>query len=113
MTARPPRATARHRSEQTAIGKLHGKVSREAFGVRRIPALFHSFETKRRAPEYGAFFSGLFVLSLCPDSMAAISAWILIIASQNRSSSCFDSLSVGSIITVPATGQEMVGAWNP
>jgi hypothetical protein len=33
-----------------------------------------------------------------------------IIASQNRSSSPFDSLSVGSIIIVPATGNDTVGA---
>ena len=36
-----------------------------------------------------------------------------IIASQKRSSSSRDSLSVGSIIKVPATGQDMVGAWKP
>ena len=34
-------------------------------------------------------------------------------ASQNLSSSCLDSLSVGSIITVFATGNDTVGAWNP
>ena len=39
-----------------------------------------------------------------------ISAWMAIIASQKRSSSSFDSLSVGSTISVPATGQESVGA---
>ena len=33
------------------------------------------------------------------------------IASQNRSSSTFDSLSVGSTINVPGTGKETVGAW--
>jgi len=37
----------------------------------------------------------------------------LIIASTNRSSSAFDSLSVGSIISVPATGKLIVGAWKP
>ena len=36
-----------------------------------------------------------------------------IIASQKRSSSAFDSLSVGSIISVPATGKHIVGAWKP
>ena len=36
-----------------------------------------------------------------------------IIASQKRSSSAFDSLSVGSTISVPATGNDMVGAWKP
>ncbi|MNP61887.1 hypothetical protein D3C76_1571150 [compost metagenome] len=36
-----------------------------------------------------------------------------IMASQKRSSSSLDSLSVGSIISVPATGNDMVGAWKP
>ena len=45
--------------------------------------------------------------------MAAISSRIAIIASQKRSSSALDSLSVGSIISVPATGKDMVGAWKP
>ena len=34
-------------------------------------------------------------------------------ASQKRSSSCLGSLSVGSTIKVPATGNETVGAWKP
>ena len=34
-------------------------------------------------------------------------------ASQKRSSSACGSLSVGSTISVPATGQDMVGAWKP
>ena len=34
-------------------------------------------------------------------------------ASQKRSSSACGSLSVGSIISVPATGKDMVGAWKP
>ena len=36
-----------------------------------------------------------------------------IIASQKRSSSAWLSLSVGSIIMVSGTGQDMVGAWKP
>jgi hypothetical protein len=35
------------------------------------------------------------------------------IASQKRSSSASDSDSVGSIISVPATGNDIVGAWKP
>ena len=35
------------------------------------------------------------------------------IASQNLSSSSKFSLSVGSIIIVPGTGKETVGAWKP
>ena len=34
-------------------------------------------------------------------------------ASQKRSSSSFDSLSVGSIIKVPGTGNDTVGGWKP
>ena len=34
-------------------------------------------------------------------------------ASQKRSSSASDSDSVGSTINVPATGNDMVGAWKP
>jgi hypothetical protein len=34
-------------------------------------------------------------------------------ASQNRSTSASDSDSVGSIMSVPATGKLIVGAWNP
>ena len=36
-----------------------------------------------------------------------------IIASQKRSISASGSDSVGSIISVPATGKLMVGAWKP
>ncbi len=61
----------------------------------------------------GAFLSTLSALSARPSSMARISARIAMSASQNRSSSAFDSLSVGSIISVPATGKDMVGAWKP
>jgi hypothetical protein len=43
----------------------------------------------------------------------AISARIASIASTKRSSSAFDSLSVGSTISVPGTGNDMVGAWKP
>ena len=34
-------------------------------------------------------------------------------ASQNRSSSARPSDSVGSTISVPATGNDIVGAWKP
>ena len=34
-------------------------------------------------------------------------------ASQNRSSSPLSSLSVGSTMSVPATGNDIVGAWKP
>src|SRR4051812_31310429 len=61
----------------------------------------------------GAFLSGLSSREILPSSIARISSRIEIIASQNRSSSAFDSLSVGSIIIVPATGKDTVGAWKP
>jgi hypothetical protein len=58
----------------------------------------------------GAFLRRLFFASAAPVSTAVISAWMEIIASQKRSSSYFDSLSVGSTMSVPATGHESVGA---
>ena len=45
--------------------------------------------------------------------MSRISSRIAIMALQKRSSSALDSDSVGSIMSVPATGQDIVGAWNP
>ena len=55
----------------------------------------------------GAFFNTLFVLSITDSS---ISFRIESMASQNLSSSAKPSLSVGSIIIVPATGKDTVGA---
>jgi len=48
-----------------------------------------------------------------PEATSSISPLIAIIASMKRSSSYFDSDSVGSIINVPATGNDIVGAWKP
>ena len=48
-----------------------------------------------------------------PASTRAISPRMAIIASQNRSISARSSDSVGSTISVPATGNDMVGAWKP
>ncbi len=59
----------------------------------------------------GACFSGLLSLSLSPLATAAISPWIEMSTSQKRSSSVFVSLSVGSIMSVPGTGNDIVGAW--
>ena len=61
----------------------------------------------------GAFFSGLSSASYSPEATRSISCRIAIIASQNRSSSARSSLSVGSTISVPATGNDIVGAWKP
>jgi hypothetical protein len=61
----------------------------------------------------GRVLERVVVLSERPLSTLAISARMAIMASQKRSSSALDSLSVGSIISVPATGNDMVGAWKP
>src|SRR5690606_9883820 len=58
----------------------------------------------------GAFFNTLLVSSAVT---ASISLRIESIASQKRSNSARSSDSVGSIINVPATGNETVGAWKP
>ena len=47
------------------------------------------------------------------DQPACTSRRMAIIASQNRSSSSRGSLSVGSTISVPGTGNDTVGAWKP
>jgi hypothetical protein len=43
----------------------------------------------------------------------SISPRIAIIASTNRSISARSSDSVGSTMSVPATGNDIVGAWKP
>jgi hypothetical protein len=48
-----------------------------------------------------------------PAATRSASARIAINASQKRSSSAMFSDSVGSIIRVPATGKDIVGAWKP
>ncbi|MEZ5741766.1 MAG: hypothetical protein R3E68_21595 [Burkholderiaceae bacterium] len=50
--------------------------------------------------------SGLSVASSVPALICSSSPWIAIIASQKRSSSAFDSDSVGSIIKVSVTGND-------
>jgi hypothetical protein len=57
--------------------------------------------------------SGLPSSGSSPRSIARASSRIPTIAAQKRSSSSFDSLSVGSTITVPGTGHDTVGAWKP
>ena len=61
----------------------------------------------------GAWRNGLDSTAHVPAATASISPLMAIIASQNRSSSYNDSLSVGSIINVPETGKLIVGAWKP
>src|ERR1041385_3225236 len=91
---------------QNLCARVHGAgnaaVSREEGGAQLSDAILRAV--------CGGFLSGLFCLSILDLPTASISAWIEIIASQKRSSSSFDSLSVGSIIIVPATGNATVGA---
>ena len=61
----------------------------------------------------GACTSGLSSAGHSPAATRSISARIAIIASTKRSSSPRSSDSVGSIISVPATGNDIVGAWKP
>ena len=73
---------------------------------------FHSSDANSKSV-CGAFFIGLSILSNFPDLISSISDLIYIKVSQNLSSSFKLSLSVGSIIMVPGTGQDIVGAWKP
>ena len=61
----------------------------------------------------GALRSGLSSAGHSPAATRSISPLIAIIASTNRSSSRRSSDSVGSTISVPATGNDIVGAWKP
>src|SRR5699024_379129 len=61
----------------------------------------------------GAPRSGLFSADHRPLATSSISARIDAIASQKRSISARSSDSVGSNISVPGTGNAIVGAWNP
>jgi hypothetical protein len=61
----------------------------------------------------GACLSGLSSSRPAPASTWRDLARMAIIASQKRSSSASGSLSVGSTISVPATGKLSVGAWKP
>ncbi|SKT56864.1 Uncharacterised protein [Mycobacteroides abscessus subsp. abscessus] len=61
----------------------------------------------------GAPRSGLSCTGHTPEPTLSISLLIAIMASQKASTSARLSLSVGSTISVPATGKLMVGAWKP
>src|SRR3954466_14818843 len=61
----------------------------------------------------GAFARGLSDTGHTPAATWSISALMAIIAAQKRSSSVRSSLSVGSTMSVPATGNDIVGAWKP
>ena len=61
----------------------------------------------------GACRSGLSSSCHSPDPTRSISPRMAIIASMKRSSSARSSDSVGSTMSVPATGKLSVGAWKP
>jgi hypothetical protein len=61
----------------------------------------------------GALRRGLSSRSYSPVATFSISARMVAIASTNRSISPLSSLSVGSTMSVPATGKLIVGAWKP
>jgi hypothetical protein len=62
---------------------------------------------------WGAKRSGLASAGHSPAATRSISDLIAIMAAQKRSSSRRSSLSVGSTMSVPATGKLIVGAWKP
>ncbi len=71
------------------------------------------FADQALAAVCGAPRNGLSSTGHSPRPTRSISARIAIIASQNSSISSRFSLSVGSTISVPATGKLIVGAWKP
>lgn len=77
----------------------------------RVYACSHS--PPSAAAVCGALRSGLSSAAQTPEPTLSTSARMAIIASQKRSSSIRSSDSVGSIISVPATGKDIVGAWKP
>ena len=98
---RPAASTCRGASTPTgkaAVGAVYGwshSPASDARGVRRVRA------------------AGCRPPATRPPRPASISPRIAIIASQNRSISPRSSVSVGSTISVPATGKDIVGAWKP
>ena len=98
-------ASAANEEEEKAV---HAKYGETEYSIRALPL--------------GGFVKVLGMEpgdeAVAPDEPRAffnrpVSARMAIIASQNRSSSMRSSDSVGSIIRVPATGNDMVGAWKP
>lgn len=75
-------------------------------GVLPLPAM-------RDTAVCGACTSGLSSAGQRPAATASASALIMIMASMKRSISSRSSDSVGSTMSVPATGNDMVGAWKP
>src|SRR5699024_6619299 len=65
------------------------------------------------AAVWGAPTRGLSSTGQEPETTSSASLAIISIASTKRSISARSSDSVGSIMKVPATGNDMVGAWKP
>ena len=61
----------------------------------------------------GNYNLGITDHSIFPEITASASPLMAMSASTKRSSSARSSLSVGSTISVPGTGHDMVGAWKP
>src|SRR4051794_15429777 len=91
VAARTPRG-------QAAVSRLYGRVQSAVAPL---------------AAGRGGAERGLASLGPAPVATCSISWRMAIIALQNRSSSARSSDSVGAIISVPATGKLMVGAWKP
>lgn len=99
---------ATHRWPELVLQEPRGRVGSLFAAVGVLPV-----GCQERVGSVGGILEEVIGPVRLPRSMASISRRIEIMASQKRSSSESDSLSVGSIITVPATGQETVGAWKP
>lgn len=101
-----PRWTTQCRPESEGPSATHQEQLYAGFPETR-PHLVQRDRTRRRT------LSGFTRESILPSSMSAISCRIPSRASQYRSISALSSDSVGSIMRVPATGHDMVGAWKP
>ncbi len=107
MTVALSAVDARHRREVLLGPQPDHRERPEVARVRPVPVAEQVLGGVWGMPQ------GLCSSGHSPATTRSISARMEIIASQNRSSSRRLSLSVGSTISVPATGKLIVGAWNP
>lgn len=101
------------RLTRIGAGPLVGQHNRR--GVRRMLRERRERKRARIALRYmqRRTFNTLLSRLVTPFSIWRTSSRMATMASQKRSSSALVSLSVGSIMSVPDTGQDMVGAWKP
>ena len=99
---------ARHRREVLRRPQRRQRVGAELAGVGPVPLAEQLLGGVRGVAQRARRRA-----ATSPAATLSISPRIAIIASQKRSSSASVSLSVGSIISVPATGKLIVGAWKP